>query len=187
MKARRLLNAITFLMMFAGCHVFSAHPALAQTPATTFDELRSRLSAGDRVVVTGAQQQTIKGRLEELSPSSLRLLVDKQSHDVALRDVLRVERRTRDSLVNGILIGAGIGGAFFLKYYSENALCRGGCQFRSGALGIVGIGAAAGAGVDALITRRETVFERRASQPNHRNKSFAIGQTSQTTFKPVED
>jgi len=159
MQARQLL--VTFLAMFAGIHGFGWYTAFAQTPATTVDELRSRVTVGDRVVVTSAQQRTIKGTLEELSSSSLKLLVDNHSQDVAWQDVLRVERRTRDSLLNGILIGAAFGGALFLKYYSENALCQGGCQFTSGALATIGIGAAAGAGVDALIARRETVFKKR--------------------------
>jgi hypothetical protein len=79
---------------------------------------------------------------------------------VAFHDVLRIERQTTDSLLNGALIGAAIAGAVFLKYYSENALCQS-CQFTSGALAMIGIGAGAGAGVDALIARHEIVFEQR--------------------------
>ena len=162
MQARQLL--ITFLVMSAGIHGMGRDLAFAQTPATTVCELPSRLTAGDRVIVTSTQQQTIKGTLQDLSSSSLRLLVDGHAHDVALQNVWRVERRSRDSLLNGVLIGAAVGATLFLKYYSENALCQGGCQFTSGALGMIGIGAAAGAGVDALITRHEMVFERRDRQ-----------------------
>jgi hypothetical protein len=156
-RARRVIAVVT---MLAAAHGFGSFTAFAQAPDTTFDELRSHLEAGDRVTVTGDEQQPISGRLEALSPSSLRLLVDGRPRDIALREVLRVERRTRDSILNGVLIGAAIGAALFLKYYSENALCQGGCQFTSGALGMVGMGAGAGAGIDALIVRRETLFQR---------------------------
>jgi hypothetical protein len=162
MQARQLL--ITFLAISAGTHGMGRDLAWAQAPATTVEELPSRLTAGDRVIVTGTQQEIIKGTLQDLSSSSLRVLVEGHPHDVALQNVWRVERRSRDSLLNGVLIGAAVGATLFLKYYSENALCQGGCQFESGALAMVGIGAAAGAGVDALMTRREVVFKRRDRQ-----------------------
>jgi hypothetical protein len=97
--------------------------------------------------------------VDQLTSAALRLEVEGDPHDVALYDVLRIERQTRDSLIDGALIGAAIGAAIFLKYYSENALCQGACQFMSGALATIGIGAGAGAGVDALGARREIVFE----------------------------
>ena len=170
---RRRLRVITFLTLLMGAQGLAGESAFAQTPAATFDEAQARLRPGDRVIVTDTEQHTIKGRVEEISTSSLRMVVDARRHDLAPREVLRIERRSPDSLLNGALIGAAIGAAGFLKYYSENALCQSNCQFTSGALAMVGIGAAAGAGLDALIARNETVFEQRPAPQGLRDGSHA--------------
>jgi hypothetical protein len=158
----RLRRVVTVLPLFVWAQAFAWQSASAQTPASAlaFDEAKARLRPGDRLIVTDTQQQPIEGRLVELSPCSLRMLVDGQRQDLPLDDLLRIDRRTSDSLLNGALIGAALGGVFFLSYYSENALCQSNCQFTSGALATIGIGAATGAGLDALTARNETVFER---------------------------
>jgi hypothetical protein len=150
---------IIVLTALALAQIWAWDSAFAQPPASTFDKASVRLQSGDRVIVTDAHQQTITGRLEELSGASMRILADGRHRELAFDDVLRIERRTPDSLLNGLLIGAAIGGALFLKYYSDNALCQNDCQFVSGALGMVGMGAGAGIGLDALVVRKETVFE----------------------------
>jgi hypothetical protein len=159
--------------------------AFAQTPTSTFDEVNARLRPGDRVTVTDAQQRTISGRVEEISTSSPRMMVDAKRQDFALHDLLRIERRTSDSLLNGALIGAAIGGALFLKHYSENALCQSNCQFTSGALGLIGIGAAAGIGLDALM-RYATVFERSLPPPRVRDGSRALDGTRWSISLEIE-
>jgi len=159
------------LLMWAPA--LAGESAFAQTPAATFEEAHASLRPGDRVIVTDAQQHTIKGRVEEISTSSLRMVVDDRRHDFAPHDLLKIERRKSDSLLNGALIGAAIGAAVFLKYYSENALCQGDCQFTSGALGMIGIGSAAGIVLDALIARNQTVFEQRLPPQRVRDGSRA--------------
>ena len=110
--ARRVL---TVSMLLAAAEAFAWGSASAQTPTSTFDEVNARLRPGDRVTVTDAQQRTISGRVEEISTSSLRMMVDAKRQDFALHDLLRIERRTSDSLLNGALIGAAIGGALSLR------------------------------------------------------------------------
>jgi hypothetical protein len=164
---------MTFLTLLMWAPAFAGESAFAQTPAATFEEAHASLRPGDRVIVTDTQQHTIKGRVEAISTSSLRMVIDERRHDFGPHDVLKIERRKPDSLLDGALIGAAIGAAVFLKYYSENALCQGGCQFTSGALGMIGIGTAAGIGLDALIARNETVFEQRLPPQRVRDGSCA--------------
>ena len=89
--ARRVL---TVSMLLAAAEAFAWGSASAQTPTSTFDEVNARLRPGDRVTVTDAQQRTISGRVEEISTSSLRMMVDAKRQDFALHDLLRIERRT---------------------------------------------------------------------------------------------
>jgi hypothetical protein len=141
-------------------HGTIAPTVFAQTrAATTFSQIQTVLKPGDRVTVTDARRQTVRGRVEALTASSLRIAIDGQRREFEPADTLRIERRRPDPLLNGALIGAAAGAALFLKYYSANALCHGNCQFTSGALALVGIGAGAGAGIDAWLVGHDTVFQ----------------------------
>jgi hypothetical protein len=155
--------AITWAVVIAVAVIRS--PAAAQDAATAVEQLTIGLHSGDVVFITDAAQRVTKGRFAELSPTSLRLLIDGRPRDFALGEISQIDRRSSDSLLNGLLLGAAFGGALFLKYYSENALCQAGCQFGSGALGLIAIGAGIGAGIDAMVTTRTTVFKRASSTP----------------------
>jgi hypothetical protein len=146
--------------------LFGASEARAQESARSFEQLRQRLNAGDTVVLADSGGVSRTGTVTEVTASSLRLLLDGHARDFAQDDVLWIDRRTSDSVLNGLAIGAAIGAALFLKYYADNALCQVNCQFRSGALGMIAIGAAAGWGVDALVTKRVPIFRRDHATPS---------------------
>lgn len=76
--------------------------------AASFDDLQRVVKPGQTVIVTDARGHETKGRLGELSPSSLVVLTP-EARPFPERAVARI-RRT-DRLWNGILIGAAIGGA----------------------------------------------------------------------------
>ena len=160
--ARRI---VAWWVALAAVGVPRPFAAAAQEPAASFEELGSRLSVGDTVFLVDGGGTRSKGTIAALSATSLRLLVDGIPRDFPEADVRQVDRRSSDSVLNGLLIGAAIGGALFLRYYSENALCQVNCQFVSGALGMIGIGAGVGAGIDALVIGRKTMFRRRWSMP----------------------
>ncbi len=141
-----------------GVAVLGISEASAQAPAASFEQLRSCLTPGDLVFLTDAERRVSKGTLVELSGTSLRLLVDGMPRDFVEADVSEIDRQSSDSVLNGLLLGAAVGGAIFLKYYSENALCQANCQFVSGALSLIAIGGAVGAGIDALVAQRKPVF-----------------------------
>jgi hypothetical protein len=82
--------------------------ALAQPPTQDFTALPELLRPGQAVIVTATDGTDRKGRIAELSPSSLVILTpDRQVYGQA--NVRRI-RRT-DSVWNGVLIGAAVGGA----------------------------------------------------------------------------
>ena len=104
------------------------------------------------------------GRLVRLTPDSLVLLVDGAERQFAAARVRRIQKRG-DSLRNGALIGAVVGvGIGFLA--GGIADCGrddpdGGCPGTRVAAVLVstGVYAAIGAGIDALIPGRTTLYE----------------------------
>lgn len=81
---------------------------LAAFTASAFAQELKSPKKGERVVVKQATSGVeLRGRLVELSPSTLSLLVEGRRVDMPLDNVLRVDA-TRDSLVNGAAIGAAI-------------------------------------------------------------------------------
>jgi hypothetical protein len=110
---------------------------------------------GQEVVVTqSAPGEELRGRLVELSPTSVAILVDNRRVNVPIENVLRIDARD-DSLKNGAIIG----GVTML------ALSGLACPFTDKAsrcvTGIVvntGLGILAGAGIDALHKGRTPIY-----------------------------
>ena len=150
--------------------------ASAQAVATSFEEMRALVKPGDTIDVTDANGRRTRGRLGELSGSSLELLVRKTGPDgretfvpqarLSEPDVQQVRLDRRDSLWSGTLIGLapGAAGAAFVLFVGAGCDCY---TVESRApLALVtlafagGIGAAIGAGIDAVIYERATVYFR---------------------------
>jgi hypothetical protein len=168
------------LPLSAAMLVMAPLAASAQTVATSFEELQPLLKRGNTIIVTDANGRTTKGRLGELSSSSLELLVRKTGPDgrdafvpqarLTERDVLQIRREDRDSLLNGTLIGMTPGAVIGVIMLFGGAGCD--CYTVSSrapwallAFGIGGgIGAALGAGVDGMMVERPTVYLRPRAQ-----------------------
>jgi len=103
----------------------------------------------------------IAGHLVSLGPSDVTLLVDGVRRDVPIDSVLKVQMRG-DSVRNGALIGAllaAVGFAFAAAEYGDAVV--------PGALVGTAVWASIGAGVDALIPGRTTIY-RKTSGEAHR-------------------
>jgi hypothetical protein len=105
--------------------------------------------------------QELRGRLLQLGPETMTMLVEGQRRTVSLDDVLRVQV-AGDSVKNGTVIGAivmGVWGAvgWHLQRGSELALMT--------TLN-AGFGALMGAGIDAGISGRTTIYSRPAPSAN---------------------
>ena len=156
----RTIAVLVALLSLAGV----AH---AQAPATSFEELASRLKAGETVSVTIESGEVIRGEVERVSDTILAL--KRPGRDLAAQDVLRVDH-SRTFKQRGALIGFGAG-------FSIGALgaasddCRGSfgpCFSGPGGVlvlgGIVGLwGAGVGTLVGAFIHTDRVIFLRARS------------------------
>jgi hypothetical protein len=114
----------------------------------------------EEVIVTqSASGAELRGRLVELSRTSLGILVNGSRVDVPIDNVLRIEART-DSVKNGAVIGASVLGGLSLLAcagHRDAAFC-----LWSGAVNTA-FGALAGAGIDALHKGRTTIYSKPAA------------------------
>jgi hypothetical protein len=161
-------------VLFATALALATTTASAQTVVTSFSELATVVKSGDTVDVTDAKGRTLRGRIAELSRSSLELTARKRSPDgsepfVSIArftesDVRQIRLERRDSVLNGTLIGLAIGlgiaalpaaGIFCNPNYEDGATASMCASF----LGILGgIGAGAGVLVDAARVERRMVY-----------------------------
>jgi len=150
-KAGRILAVVFFLM-------FLTSVECSAQLVSSFEQLQVLVKPGDNIYVTDAAGDTTKGRIAELSPSSLSLVVNGKRRDLAQTDVREIRQWRSDSLKNGALIGAGVGGG--LAAIAIAAIDCYGCGAEAvGAIAYsAGIGAAIGVGLDALIPSKQMIF-----------------------------
>lgn len=86
--------------------------SLAEAQRVSFDRLALQLNQGDAVTVTDGDGQELRGRVVDLSSSTLALEADGLRRDLNRGDVSVIQRRERDSLTNGALVGFASGVAF---------------------------------------------------------------------------
>ena len=142
------------------CIVFSA--VLLVPAAARAGQKSHKPEIPDEVVVIQAGSgQELHGRLLELSPASLAMLVDGQRVDVPVEDVLRIDSR-HDSVKNGAIIGGAVAGGLV-------ALTCGGFEGDASACLAAtiidgGFGALIGAGIDALHKGRTPIYVKPAGK-----------------------
>ena len=135
--------------------LLAAALAVVVPPAAAQDPAHKTL---DPVFVTRTDSDTaIRGRLLDIGPETLTLLVDDRPLDVPLQSVLRVEVG-RDSVKNGALIGAIVAGAWCALVCTQGFVT--GSEAASIAVANVGIGALIGAGIDAMHAGRTTIYRK---------------------------
>lgn len=142
--------------------------ASAQRAARSFEELQVRVKIGDTVYVIDGSGQETKGQIATLSAASLTLALDGNRRDFLPVAVTRVERRSRDSIRNGLLIGLGSGAVlgFLVGRTTDSPSCRLVPQppIECGQGALIGtVGGAFWGGVggwitDALIRKREVMY-----------------------------
>lgn len=141
--------------------------ANAQGIAWSFDELRLLVGTGDTVTVTDVAGREVTGKVSALSPTSLSLQVDRQLREWSESDVATIQRKHSDSLGNGALIGLAVGAGATAVLIAASLEAED--EVSGGEIAAVvavygGVGAAIGVGVDALITRKRVIFEKRPTQ-----------------------
>lgn len=144
----------------------AATPASAQSPAparpaTTLSELASLVSPGVTLVVTDIHGRTVTGKLTALSPESLSLAAERHVETYTPGDISQIRHRVPDSKLNGAFYGlaAGFGGpaiacAASAAETDEFDLCMGVAVIVGAPAGFF-----IGMAVDAMLTKKVTVFE----------------------------
>jgi hypothetical protein len=157
-------------LVVLGLCVAAPAASAAQGIAATFQELRLLVRPGDTVTVTDVSGQEVSGKVTDLSASSLALTANNQVREWREAEVATIKQRRGDSLANGALIGLAIGASVTAigiavwvnsDTYYEGEASAGEAVVVTALYG--GLGAAIGTGIDALITRRQVVFEKRAA------------------------
>ena len=131
--------------------------SIGQPPVAQAQDL-----SGPVYVVREGSAQPVKGRLLELGPETLTLLVDNQRVQMPLDSVSRVDV-PGDSIKNGAVTGALFFGGWSALVWQ--GLGRKSEYFRFVLLQ-AGVGAVFGAGIDALNTGKTLIY-RKVTASNH--------------------
>ena len=113
----------------------------------------------------------MSGRLDAVTGDALHVRDKKAIRRLAAADVRCVQWQQRDSVLTGLLLGAGIGaipGLYWLAVDPNE--CSGLCPEE---YAFIAIGAAVGALIDRAISKRITVY--RAESSDSRAKTITIG------------
>lgn len=135
----------------------AASAALAQPPQGRTD-LETTLIPGMTVWITDSAGREHKTRIVEVSGGVVTASAGEDVRRFRTTDVMQVKVRDSDSLINGALIGAGVGvasGLFICRLMEPWEVCFD----NIGPLAAFGaIGAGAGIGIDALIRAQRTIY-----------------------------
>jgi hypothetical protein len=158
------IGGIVFLLLCVG-----GTRAGAQGVASSFDQLSVLVKPGDKISVVDVTGRETDGRIGTLSRDALTLVTEAGPRVLAEADVGKIRQRRGDPLRNGAIIGAAAGGSFGLTMLwlveSGRFGDGGGVQPGSVVTGLMyftGIGAAIGVGMDALIARRQVIYQKPA-------------------------
>ena len=134
----------------------SGTSAGAQT-AASFEQLALLVDSGDRITVTDSAGHERTGRVVDLSPSALGLVIDGVRRDFREAQVHTISQRRPDSLKNGAWFGFAVGAAIGATAFMPRYDITGGY-----AAMVLGLYAAAGTGIgvglDALVRSRQVIY-----------------------------
>jgi hypothetical protein len=147
----------------------SAAPSLRPQPrvgqARSFEQLQVFVQQGDSVSLRESSGGEVSARVAGLTPTELVLIIDGQRRAFEPNDAIRISQRRGDSLANGTWLGFGIGAGFALIAVGmDNSDFFDGAGWALLAAGVYGgMGAGIGVGVDALIRRRQVIYDHPAA------------------------
>jgi hypothetical protein len=149
LDSRVLLGAVALVAVSA--------TSSAQPVASSLDELKGLAIATSTVKVTDSTGQEVKGRLIGVSSSELTLRTGDATRTFESSQVRTVRLRKEDSLVNGALIGAAVGGGLSSLIFLDNE-CRNDPDCYTYVAVNAAIGTFVGIGIDALLHGYRVVY-----------------------------
>jgi hypothetical protein len=159
------------VLIGAALFFYGADPAHAQELASSFDQLRVLVKAGDRLTITDPAGEVTSGRLVRLAGASLEIDVDGTARTLAQDRVTTIRMRHADSLANGakigFAVGAGFGALAGLAVASE-------LEWKGAVVGFLlvygAMGAGIGVGIDGLTSSDRVIY----SRPNPQTARLAL-------------
>jgi hypothetical protein len=153
-----LVACLTALAVVGSCGL-----ALAQQPGSdpSFERMRAKLKAGDRVTVDLQNGSTLEGRFIDVGPDALSVSTAVGDRKLLPSEVVQVHR-TRRGVLLGAIIGGGVGltfGALVGTIFAAEGHDRDGPLF-----GLTAVGLGTGIAIDALVNLPRTVYQRTASR-----------------------
>ena len=131
----------------------------AQELATSFDQLRVLVKAGDTLTVTDTGGHEFRGQISGLSSTALDIIVDGQSRALRASDVTTIRVKREDSLGNGakkgFIVGAVLGllaGVSLVGEFDSAGIIP------LSVLLYGGLGTSVGVGIDALTQSNNVIF-----------------------------
>lgn len=149
--------------------VLSSASTAGSQPVTTSLEDLKRLRNATTVTVLDTNGQEFRGTIADVTESRLDLQIEREIRRFEAVDVRSVRMRKEDSVANGALIGAAVGGGLTSLAFLDNECHDDPACYRATAI-YGGIGAIAGAIVDALIHRSVVVY----AAPSRAAPTFAL-------------
>jgi hypothetical protein len=160
---RLTIGGVVFLLLCAG-----GTRVEAQEVASSFDQLTVLVKPGDRITVVEVTGRETKGRIGKLSRDALILVTSAGPRQLGEVDVAAITQRRDDSFKNGAIIGAVAGTAYFITAAALLAGSDDGDVIIptaiAGGVLFAGLGAAAGVGIDALISPRQVIYQKPAGR-----------------------
>jgi hypothetical protein len=158
MKDLAVMSAVLLVVWAGGAR------AEAQGVASSFEQLGVLVKAGDKITVIDVAGAETEGRIGKLSRDTLTLTTPAGPRELGELDVGEIRQRRGDSLKNGAIIGAVAATAYYVTVgailsHSDGGDVIIGTAVVGGVL-FAGMGAAAGAGIDALSTRQLVIYRR---------------------------
>jgi hypothetical protein len=153
-------TALSRLSVFCTLLILGCGGVLAQQPASSLDELKLLLGKGDKVTLVDPSGKSTTGRIERIAPDAVEMNISGRVQAFTEKDIRQITQRKQDSVLNGILIGAGVGfGAtlpFNLAIADRNE--KGLAVAASALWGLIGGGI--GAIVDVCVTQKQLIYFR---------------------------
>lgn len=150
------------------CCLIAGFPSVAgaQTVASSFAELAGKLKPGKTVYVTDGAGRKVKGKMTDLSASSLEVLIDGKDETFAedgVRQLAERRRYTGEFAATGLAAG-GLLGVVFGLVVGPRCSCTG--QAMVLGLGLFGgAGAGAGAAIGAASTYERVIYRSPRPRP----------------------
>jgi hypothetical protein len=137
--------------------VLSWTGAAGAQPGASLEQLKPLSDAASTVIVVDARGREVRGTIADASSSQLLLRVGKTIHRFPAADVRTIRVRKDDSLADGAVIGALVGGGSVAFNFLDNE-CHDDPACYAAVFWCAGIGAFAGLGIDALVRDEAVVY-----------------------------